>query len=206
MVIRNRKNGIPLSNIFFMEPGERDMIQGSRLLDTRNDGMVGFSGIEQPNREVQLLSACLFQLAPVVVRKLKQGNVVGMFKICTADDPALTGMRPFFVRNRELLDSQDPLSALRQMIAGGSAHGAYSGHNHIVGRGSHISKEKPLFDDAQLGVVEHDFLFAIGFKLYGGNRVVTGAFQFDNLTKSKSLVFDLLTHLQVGGIAGYKIS
>src|SRR5258708_32731423 len=63
-----------------------------------------------------------------------------------------------------------------------------------------------LFYYPEFGIVEHYLLFSVQIKLYCSNRIMFGAFHFYYFAKTKFLVLDLLTYLQIGSITGNKIS
>src|SRR5690606_31084190 len=63
-----------------------------------------------------------------------------------------------------------------------------------------------IFQYPQFGIVQHDLLFAIMLKLYGGNGIMRRSFHLQHFAKTKFLMLHLLTRLQIAGIAGYKIA
>lgn len=62
-----------------------------------------------------------------------------------------------------------------------------------------------LFQDPQLGVVQHDLFFAVLLKFYGCDWVVFRTFHFDHFAKTEFLVFHPLANLQVRCVTCHEI-
>ena len=62
-----------------------------------------------------------------------------------------------------------------------------------------------LFDDAQLGIIQHDLLLAVVLKFNGSDRIMCGAFETGYFTEAEFLVLDFVSDLQLRSIARDKI-
>ena len=68
-----------------------------------------------------------------------------------------------------------------------------------------VKQSLPVADNAQFGVIQHDFFLSVVLEHNGRYRVMCRTFDSGDFSEAKLLVLDILADFQTGGITGSKI-